>query len=96
MEKIDVLAAGFVITTIILGCYIVYLKAGIDFLLEKVAECRNDVYELIKIQQNIAESQNKINKAQDKINTHQSNFNNNVSKLIDVLNKEMSSTGGEK
>ena len=94
MEKIDVLFIAFVIFGIIVSCYIIYLNTGIKFLLEKVAECRNDLYELVKIQQNIATSQNKINKAQDKINTHQSSFNNNISKFVDIVNKEIFPTGG--
>lgn len=94
MEKIDVLFIAFVIFGIIVSCYIIYLNAGINFLLEKVAECRKDMCELIKIQQNIATNQNKINEAQDKINTHQSSFNNNISKFVDIVNKEMFPTGG--
>lgn len=94
MEQIDVLFIAFVIFAIIVSCYIIYLNAGIKFLLEKVAECRNDIYELVKIQQDIATSQDKINRAQDKINTHQSSFNNNISKFVDIVNKEMSPTGG--
>lgn len=96
MEKTDVLAIAFIVFAIIISCYILYLKAGIDFLLEKIAECRNDINDLVKIEQDNIKSQNKINEAQAKINKTQNDFNKYVSKFIDIVNKEISSTGGKK
>lgn len=65
MEKIDILAAGFVITTVILGCYIVYLKVGIKFILDELAKhhiCLEQLSEAMKHQVNINEKQTEINK----------------------------------
>lgn len=65
MEKIDILAIGFAITTAILGCYIVYLKAGINFLCEILAKhqvAMNELLEVMQCQININNEQGEINK----------------------------------
>ena len=82
MEKVDVLFIAFVIFVIIISCYIVYLKAGINFLLEKVAEHHNVIEVFID--------------SQDKINDAQNEFNTSVRKLAEKLCMKNSSTGGEK
>ena len=82
MEKIDILFIGFAIYVIIASCYIAYLKAGINFLLEKVAKHRLVIEEFID--------------AQDKINDAQNKFNTSVRKLAETLCTKNSSTGGGK
>lgn len=82
MEKVDVLFIAFVIFVIIISCYIVYLKAGINFLLEKVAEHHHVIEVFID--------------SQDKINDAQNEFNTSVRKLAEKLCMKNSSTGGEK
>lgn len=65
MEKIDILAIGFAITTIIFICYIAYLKVGIDFLTDMLAKhhvCIEQLSEAMKHQVNINEKQTEINK----------------------------------
>lgn len=82
MEKIDILFIAFVIFVIITSCYICYLKAGINFLLEKVAEHHHVIEVFI-------DAQHKINDAQIKINT-------NIEELAEKLYMKNSSTGGVK
>lgn len=65
MEKIDILALAFAITTFIIGCYIVYLMAGIKFLLDTLAKhhvCIEKLTEAMKGQITINEKQTEINK----------------------------------
>lgn len=82
MEKVDVLFIAFVIFVIIISGYIIYLKAGINFLLEKVAEHHHVIEVFID--------------SQDKINDAQNEFNTSVRKLAEKLCMKNSSTGGEK
>lgn len=82
MEKVDVLFIAFVILVIIISGYIIYLKAGINFLLEKVAEHHHVIEVFID--------------SQDKINDAQNEFNTSVRKLAEKLCMKNSSTGGEK
>ena len=89
MEKIDILFIAFVIFVIITSCYICYLKAGINFLLEKVAEHHHVIEVFIDAQHKINDAQHKINDAQIKINT-------NIKELAEKLCMKNSSTGGEK
>ena len=85
MEKIDILAAGFVITTVILGCYIVYLKAGINFICETLAKHHVCLEKILESEE-----------AQHRINTAQDEYNTNVRKLLDILIHGSSPTGGVK
>lgn len=85
MEKIDILAAGFVITTVILGCYIVYLKAGINFICETLAKHHVCLEKMLEN----AELQNKINNAQDEYNTA-------VRELLKKWSDDYSPTGSVK
>lgn len=85
MEKIDILAAGFVITTVILGCYIVYLKAGINFICETLAKHHVCLEKMLESEE-----------AQHRINTAQDEYNTNVRKLLDILIHGSSPTGGQK
>ena len=65
MEKIDILAAGFAISTVILGCYIAYLKAGINFLTDMLAKhhvCLEELLKAMEDQVSINEKQIEINK----------------------------------
>lgn len=65
MEKIDILAAGFAITTVILGCYIAYLNVGIKFILDELAKhhvCLEQLLEAMEHQVTINEKQTEINK----------------------------------
>lgn len=65
MEKIDILAAAFAITTVILGCYICYLRVGIKFILEELAKhhvCLEQLSEAMKHQVTINEKQTEVNK----------------------------------
>lgn len=65
MEKIDILAAGFAISTVIMGCYIAYLKVGIKFILEELAKhhvCLENLSKAMEDQVNINEKQIEINK----------------------------------
>lgn len=65
MEKIDILAVGFAISTAIIGCYIVYLKTGIKFLLDTLAKhhiCIEKLSEAMEHQVNVNEKQIEINK----------------------------------
>lgn len=82
MEKVDVLFIAFVILVIIISGYIIYLKAGINFLLEKVAEQHHVIEMLID--------------AQYKINNAQEEFNTSARKLMEKLCNKNSSTGGVK
>lgn len=87
MEKVDVLFIAFVIFVIIISCYIVYLKAGINFLCETLAKHRatmNELLEVMEHQVHINNTQGEINKVFcDKLN-------------INNINLDDSSTGGEK
>lgn len=85
MEKIDILAAGFAITTIILACYIAYLNAGIKFVLDKLAKHHVCLEKMLEN----AEIQNKINAAQDEYNTA-------VRELLKKWSDDYSPTGGQK
>ena len=82
MEKIDILASAFVIFVIIVSCYICYLKAGINFLCEKVAEHHHVIEVFID--------------SQDRINDAQNEFNTSIRKLAEKLCMKNSSTGGVK
>ena len=65
MEKIDILAIGFVITTVIFGCYITYLEIGINFLCKNLAKhqvAMNELLEVMQRQVNINDTQQEINK----------------------------------
>lgn len=65
MEKIDILAIAFAITTLIIGCYIAYLMAGIKFLLDTLAKhhiCLDELSKAMEHQVNINNKQNEINK----------------------------------
>lgn len=84
MEKIDILAVGFAITTVILGCYIAYLKVGIKFILEELAKHHICLEKILKN----AEIQNKINTAQDEYNTA-------VRELLRKWSDDYSPTGGQ-
>ena len=56
MEKIDILAAGFAISTVIMACYIAYLKVGINFLCETLAKhhvCLENLSQAMEDQVNI-------------------------------------------
>lgn len=85
MEKIDVLFIAFVIFVIIISGYIVYLKAGINFLLDTLVKHRTVIEKILEME----EGQHKINTAQDEYNT-------NIRKLLDILIHSSSPTGGEK
>lgn len=85
MEKIDILAAGFAISTVILGCYIAYLKVGIKFILEELAKHHVCLEKMLEN----AEIQNKINAAQDEYNTA-------VRELLKKWSDDYSPTGGRK
>ena len=85
MEKIDILAAGFAISTVILGCYIAYLKAGINFLCETLAKHHACLEKMLESEE-----------AQHRINTAQDEYNTNVRKLLDILIHGSSPTGGVK
>lgn len=85
MEKIDILALALVINVVIFGCYIVYLKVGINFLLDNLAKHH-------AVLEKILESE----EAQHRINTAQDEYNANVRKLLDMLIHGSSSTGGGK
>lgn len=87
MEKVDVLFIAFVIFVIIISGYIIYLKAGINFLCETLAKhqvAMNDLLEVMERQVHINETQGDINKLVfDKLK-------------INNINLDDSSTGGEK
>ena len=87
MEKVDVLFIAFVIFVIIISGYIIYLKAGINFLCETLANHRaviNELLEVMEHQVHINNTQGEINKVFcDKLN-------------INNINLDDSSTGGEK
>lgn len=83
MEKIDILAAGFAISTVIMACYIVYLKVGITFILDKLAKHHVCLEKMLEN----AEIQNKINTAQDEYNTA-------VRELLRKWSEDYSPTGG--
>ena len=85
MEKIDILAIGFTITTIIFICYIAYLKVGIDFLLDALAKHHAAIEKILESEE-----------AQHRINTAQDEYNTNVRKLLDILIHGYSPTGGQK
>lgn len=85
MEKIDILAAGFAITTVIMACYIVYLKAGINFICETLAKHHVCLEKMLESEE-----------AQHRINTAQDEYNTNVRKLLDILIHGSSPTGGQK
>ena len=85
MEKIDILAAGFAISTVILGCYIAYLKIGIKFILEELAKHHVCLEKMLESEE-----------AQHRINTAQDEYNTNVRKLLDILIHGSSPTGGQK
>lgn len=85
MEKIDVLFIAFVIFVIIVSCYIVYLKAGINFLLDTLVKHRTVIEKILEMEE-----------AQHKINTAQDEYNTNIRKLLDILIHSSSPTGGEK
>lgn len=87
MEKVDVLFIGFVIFVIIISSYIIYLKAGINFLCETLAKHQvimNELLEVMKHQVHINETQGEVNKIIfDKLN-------------INNINLDDFPTGGEK
>ena len=87
MEKVDVLFIAFVIFVIIISSYIIYLKAGINFLCDTLAKhqvAMNGLLEVIERQAHINETQGEINKLVfDKLK-----MNN--------INLDDSPTGGEK
>lgn len=85
MEKIDILAAGFAITTVILGCYIAYLKVGIKFILDELAKHHVCLEKMLEN----AEIQNKINNVQDE-------YNAAVRELLRKWSEDYSPTGGQK
>ena len=65
MEKVDVLFIAFVIFVIIISGYIIYLKAGINFLCETLAKhqiAMNELLEAMQNQGNINNTQGEINK----------------------------------
>lgn len=83
MEKIDILFIAFVIFVIIVSCYIVYLRAGVNFLLEMLAKHHAGLEELLKAMEK-----------QSTINEMQSEVNKDISKILnEVCN---SSTGSVK
>lgn len=82
MEKVDILCLAFVIFIIINSIYIVYLKCGIKFILDKLAEHHHVIEVFLDVQ--------------DKINNSQNEFNTAVRELAEKLCNENSSTGGKK
>lgn len=87
MEKIDILFIAFVIFVIIVSCYIVYLKAGINFLCETLAKHQI-------VMDNLLDVMNR----QVTINTEQGEINKIILKALKInsVNLDDSSTGGEK
>lgn len=83
MEKIDILAVGFAITTVIMACYIVYLKSGIKFILDELVKHHICLEKMLEH----AEIQNRINAAQDEYNTA-------VRELLRKWSEGSSPTGG--
>ena len=83
MEKVDVLFIAFVIFVIIISGYIIYLKAGINFLCETLAKHHAGLEELVKAME-----------AQSSINEKQVEINKEIAKALgEVVN---SPTGGVK
>ena len=65
MEKIDIVALALIINVIIFGCYIVYLRVGIKFLIDELAKhhvCLENLLKAMEDQVNINEKQIEINK----------------------------------
>ena len=87
MEKIDVLFIAFVIFVIIISAYIVYLKAGINFLCETLAKHRVAMDEILTALNH-----------QANINTEQGEINEIIYKTLKINNIKLdnSSTGGKK
>ena len=92
MEKIDILALSFGIFVIIISCYICYLKAGINFLVEELVKHHIILEKLLES----SEAQNKINTAQYEINAAQDKYNTTINQLLTKLINGSSPTGGEK
>ena len=85
MEKIDILALALVINVVIFGCYIAYLKIGINFLIKEIANHRVILEKILEKEE-----------AQHKINTTQDEYNTKVRKLLGLLIHGSSPTGGRK
>ena len=87
MEKIDVLFIAFVIFVIIISCYIIYLKAGINFLCENLAKHQVVMDNLLDVMMR-----------QANINDAQKEINDIITKALKInnINLNDSSTGGEK
>lgn len=65
MEKIDILALALAINVVIFGCYIAYLKVGINFLTDMLAKhhvCLEQLSKAMEDQVSINEKQIEINK----------------------------------
>lgn len=87
MEKVDVLFIAFVIFVIIISGYIIYLKAGINFLCGTLAKHQAAMNELLAVM----EHQVHINNTQGEINKV---FCDKLK--INNINLDDSPTGGEK
>ncbi len=65
MEKVDIVALALLINVIIFGCYIIYLKIGIKFILDELAKhhvCLENLSKAMEDQVNINKKQVEINK----------------------------------
>jgi hypothetical protein len=65
MERVDIVALALLINVIIFGCYIVYLRVGIKFLLDELAKhhvCLEQLSKAMEDQVNINKKQIEINK----------------------------------
>lgn len=70
MEKIDILALALAINVVIFGCYIAYLKVGINFLTDMLAKhhvCLENLSKAMEDQVSINEKQIEINKELSKV-----------------------------